>query len=78
MHSEKFLPMQTNFPLFNLCKLQSAFPWQFTSRPPKSKSNEGLNITPLHIPTAPRQIAAKPNQISGDIDTIPTGATSLC
>lgn len=41
----------------------------------QAQSDKGLNITLLHIPTAPRQIATKPNKISGDIAAIPTSTT---
>jgi hypothetical protein len=41
----------------------------------QTQSNKGLNITLLHIPTAPRQIVAKPNKISDDTDTIPPSTT---
>lgn len=41
------------------------------------RSNKGVSIPLLHIPIAPRQIAAKPNQISGEIDTAHTSTVLL-
>lgn len=41
------------------------------------RSNKGVSLPLLHIPIAPRQIATKPNQISGDIDTASTSTLLL-